>query len=65
MKLATFTQDGRTRVGVVEGEEIIDLSTTPGAPGDMVSLLEGAPAYATRSALPLQQLRAYRSPACD
>ena len=44
MKLATFTSNGSTRIGVVEGEEIIDLSSVAGMPGDMVSLLEGGPA---------------------
>jgi 2-keto-4-pentenoate hydratase/2-oxohepta-3-ene-1,7-dioic acid hydratase in catechol pathway len=39
MKLATFTQGGRTRVGIVEGQEIVDLSTDPGLPTDMVGLL--------------------------
>jgi len=30
MKLATFTAAGSTRIGVVEGEEIIDLSSARG-----------------------------------
>jgi len=44
MKLATFTAAGSTRIGVVEGEEIIDLSSVAGVPRDMVALLEGGPA---------------------
>jgi 2-keto-4-pentenoate hydratase/2-oxohepta-3-ene-1,7-dioic acid hydratase in catechol pathway len=44
MKLATFTQDHRTRVGVVLGDEIADLSTVPGVPSDMVALLNAGPA---------------------
>jgi 2-keto-4-pentenoate hydratase/2-oxohepta-3-ene-1,7-dioic acid hydratase in catechol pathway len=53
MKLATFTSNGSTRIGVVEGEEIIDLSSVAGMPRDMVSLLEGGPAVldAVRAAL--------------
>ena len=43
MKLATFTQNGSTRIGVVEGEQIVDLSGIPGIPSDMVALLEGGP----------------------
>ena len=39
MKLATFTQGGRTRIGAVDGEEILDLSTAPHLPTDMVALL--------------------------
>ena len=40
MKLATFTEGGCTRVGLVAGQEIIDLKGVPGVPGDMVALLE-------------------------
>ena len=43
MKLATFTEGGRTRVGVVEGDQVADLSSIPGVPTDMVALLEGGP----------------------
>jgi 2-keto-4-pentenoate hydratase/2-oxohepta-3-ene-1,7-dioic acid hydratase in catechol pathway len=43
MKLATFTEGGRTRVGIVEGDQIADLSSVPGVPTDMVALLEGGP----------------------
>lgn len=43
MKLATFTEGGRTRVGTVEGEEIVDLSSVPGLPTDMIALLESGP----------------------
>ena len=43
MKLATFTESNRTRIGVVEGDQIIDpVSTTP-ALADMISLLEAGP----------------------
>lgn len=40
MKLATFTAGGHTRVGVVEGDEIVDLHAVAGIPADMVALLE-------------------------
>jgi 2-keto-4-pentenoate hydratase/2-oxohepta-3-ene-1,7-dioic acid hydratase in catechol pathway len=43
MKLATFTRNGSTRIGVVEGDEIVDLSGVPGIPSDMVALLESGP----------------------
>jgi 2-keto-4-pentenoate hydratase/2-oxohepta-3-ene-1,7-dioic acid hydratase in catechol pathway len=46
MKLATLTHAGRTRLGVVVGDEVIDLSaTTPDLPTDMTALLSaGRPA---------------------
>lgn len=46
MKLATFTQSGRTRIGVVQAGGIVDLSAAaPALPTDMRSFLEaGAPA---------------------
>ena len=41
MKLATFTHSGTTRLGVVDGDEIIDLSTAaPELPKDMLAFLE-------------------------
>src|SRR5258707_12958889 len=53
MKLATFTQNGRTRIGVVEGDAIADIAFEK-IPTDMVTLLEsGPPALdAVRAALP-------------
>jgi 2-keto-4-pentenoate hydratase/2-oxohepta-3-ene-1,7-dioic acid hydratase in catechol pathway len=46
MKLATFTHDGRTRLGVVDGDAVVDLAAAaPDLPGDMLGFLEaGAPA---------------------
>jgi 2-keto-4-pentenoate hydratase/2-oxohepta-3-ene-1,7-dioic acid hydratase in catechol pathway len=44
MKLATFTYGGATRTGVVEDQKIADLASIPGAPTDMVALLEGGSA---------------------
>lgn len=39
VKLATFTHDGHTRLGIVMGEAIIDTDGVDGVPGDMLSLL--------------------------
>jgi 2-keto-4-pentenoate hydratase/2-oxohepta-3-ene-1,7-dioic acid hydratase in catechol pathway len=52
MKLATFTHDGSTRIGVVEGDEIVDLSVAaPDLPTEMVAFLEaGKPALASAAA---------------
>src|SRR5262245_5007616 len=53
MKLATFTHLGRTRVGVVTGDEILDLgAAAPTLPADMRAFLGlGTPALdAARSA---------------
>lgn len=49
MKLATFTQAGRTRIGRIDGDRVIDL-TAAGLPGDMISLLEGGAELMTRAA---------------
>jgi 2-keto-4-pentenoate hydratase/2-oxohepta-3-ene-1,7-dioic acid hydratase in catechol pathway len=41
MKLATFTHDDRTRIGVVESDRIVDLSAAaPDLPTEMVAFLE-------------------------
>src|SRR5579871_4404944 len=53
MKLATFTHDGRMRIGVVEGDDIVDLSVAaPDLPREMSAFLAaGQPALdAARSA---------------
>jgi len=53
MKLATFTHDGATRIGVVTGEHVVDLATVaPGLPHDMVAFLAagGAAMAAARHA---------------
>src|SRR5262245_51882740 len=39
MKLATFTADGRSRVGVVLDDEIADVSAGGSVPADLVTLL--------------------------
>jgi 2-keto-4-pentenoate hydratase/2-oxohepta-3-ene-1,7-dioic acid hydratase in catechol pathway len=45
MKLATFTQRGRTRIGIVEGEEVVDLGrAAPGLPDEMRAFLEAGDA---------------------
>jgi len=44
MKLATFSHAGTTRVGVVRGEEIVDLSAAaPELPRDMIGFLAAGP----------------------
>jgi len=52
MKLATFTESGATRIGVVDGDAIIDLSVAaPDLPDEMVEFLEaGKPALQTARA---------------
>jgi 2-keto-4-pentenoate hydratase/2-oxohepta-3-ene-1,7-dioic acid hydratase in catechol pathway len=45
MRLATFTHDGRTRIGVVTGDEVLDLSAAlPTLPADMRAFLDAGPA---------------------
>src|SRR6266849_1923064 len=39
MKLATFTQNGRTRIGVVENTEIVDLAADAQLPIEMIEFL--------------------------
>jgi 2-keto-4-pentenoate hydratase/2-oxohepta-3-ene-1,7-dioic acid hydratase in catechol pathway len=54
MKLATFTQDDVTRIGVVDGDAIVDLAAAaPDLPRDMLGFLEaGSKAlHAARAAL--------------
>ena len=44
MKLATFRFSGSTRIGIVDGSEVVDLSdAAPGLPTDMKALLEEGP----------------------
>jgi len=41
MKLATFTHDGTTRIGVVDGDDMVDLSVAaPDLPREMLAFLE-------------------------
>lgn len=41
MKLITFTESSRTRIGLLQGEQIVDLSqVAPALPDDMLTLLE-------------------------
>lgn len=48
MKLATFTEGGRTRIGIVKGDRLIDLSqAAPELPMDMRAFLEAGPAAMT------------------
>ena len=50
MKLATFTEGGRTRIGVVTGEEIVDLAAAaPDLPQSMPEFLAAGPAALDRA----------------
>ncbi len=48
MKLATFTHAGETRIGVVLGDEVADLSGTD-LPGNMIDLLAGGESALARA----------------
>lgn len=44
MKLATFTHDGSTRIGLADGDDIIDLTAAaPSLPREMIAFLEAGP----------------------
>ena len=59
MKLMTFAKDGRTALGLVDGDSVIDLgSADPGLPKDMQSLIDAGP-----SALASVRAAAGRAPA--
>ena len=54
MKLATFTHQGNTRIGVVEGDEMLDLAASaPDLPRDMLAFLGAGPEalHAARAAM--------------
>jgi 2-keto-4-pentenoate hydratase/2-oxohepta-3-ene-1,7-dioic acid hydratase in catechol pathway len=66
MKLATFTHDGTTRIGAVDGDEMVDLAAAaPALPSPMVAFLEAGPealaaahaAMADGPRIPLADLR--------
>jgi len=64
MKLATFSQAGTTRIGIVEGHELIDLTAAvPELPRDMLSFLEAgsaaleAASAATGPRLPISEVQ--------
>jgi 2-keto-4-pentenoate hydratase/2-oxohepta-3-ene-1,7-dioic acid hydratase in catechol pathway len=59
MRIATFTESGRTRLGLVDGEEIVDLAAAaPDLPGEMSAFLAaGAPARARAAAALAQATR--------
>ena len=60
MKLVTFTHDGRTRVGRLEGDEVVDLAGSD-LPAEMIAVLEagalGAAAEADGPRLALADVR--------
>lgn len=50
MKLCTFLHSGAPRIGVVEGDEVVDLSSAaPELPHDLVALLAAGPAALARA----------------
>jgi 2-keto-4-pentenoate hydratase/2-oxohepta-3-ene-1,7-dioic acid hydratase in catechol pathway len=50
MKLVTYTHAGRTAVGAIEGDSVVDLqSADPAIPDDMLSLLDGGTAMLERA----------------
>ncbi len=50
MKLATFSQAGSTRIGVVRGDEIVDLSSAaPELPRDLIGFLAAGPGARQRA----------------
>ena len=50
MKLATFTHQGRTRIGLVDDGDVVDLAVAaPDLPRDMLSLLEAGDAALVRA----------------
>jgi len=64
MKLATFTHQGKTRLGRVTGEEVVDLAAAaPELPGVMAALLAAGPGALERAAeadghrLPLEEVQ--------
>jgi 2-keto-4-pentenoate hydratase/2-oxohepta-3-ene-1,7-dioic acid hydratase in catechol pathway len=44
MRLVTFTHDGRTRLGMIVGDEIADVGAGADQPSDMLALLAAGPA---------------------
>ncbi len=57
MKLVTFTQAGHTRIGVLEGEQVVDLAAAaPDLPTEMCAFLAAGPAA-------MEAARAARGPA--
>lgn len=66
MKLATFTQGGSTRIGLADGDDIIDLTeAAPSLPREMIGFLEAGTeametaraAIATGARIPLSDVR--------
>ena len=44
MKLITFTESGRSRVGLLNGDGVIDLSIAcPSLPSEMLALIQAGP----------------------
>ena len=51
MKLITFTESSRTRIGLLQGEQVVDLSqVAPTLPHDMLTLLQSGATAMTEAA---------------
>ena len=51
MKLITFTESSRTRIGLLQGEQVVDLSqVAPTLPDDMLTLLQSGATAMTEAA---------------
>ncbi len=67
MKLVTFTHAGATRIGIADGNEVVDLSVAaPDLPRDMIAFLAGGgaafeaarrAAMGARGRIPLTKVR--------
>jgi 2-keto-4-pentenoate hydratase/2-oxohepta-3-ene-1,7-dioic acid hydratase in catechol pathway len=50
MKLVTYSHAGRTAIGAVDGDDVVDLQSADAAiPGDMIALLDGGDAMLERA----------------
>ena len=53
MKLATFTHEGRTQIGLVDGSEIVDLAAAaPDLPQEMCAFLRAGGRLSTLHSVP-------------
>jgi hypothetical protein len=66
MKLVTFTHQTTTRLGVISGDQVVDLAAaSPNLPRDMNAFLgAGAEAMSTAARPKRMRARGCRSPTC-
>jgi acylpyruvate hydrolase len=67
LKLCTYDSDGTSRIGALDGEEIVDLrAADPGVPATMLELLQGGTSALERARAALASAtRAQRTPRAD